>query len=310
MIDLKKFSIVVPVYHNEENLPDTIPKLLKLRERLENYSLELIFVDDGSKDNSLKILTEFKDKYPDIIKIVKLTRNFGAPSAAQAGIKYATGDCIGKINADLQDPPELFIDMIKHWEKGFKAVFAVRKNRKDTLPSKIVAKGFYSLLRRHAISNYPEGGFDFFLIDRKVADEFNKIKEKNTNINTLIFWLGFDYVTVPYIRKERDGGKSKWTFNKKTKYFVDTFVGFSYFPIKILSLLGIIFALASFSYGLYILYHWSTGKIQVEGWTTIIIILTFTAGIQMTMIGILGEYLWRTLDETRKRPSYVVDEVL
>lgn len=305
---MKKFSIIVPVYQNEENLPETIPNLLKLDESLQDYSLELIFVDDGSKDNSFKILSEFKSKHPDIIKIIKLTRNFGAPAAAQAGIKYATGDLIGKINADLQDPPELFLDMIKHWEKGFKAVFAIRKDRKDTLPSKIIAKGFYSLLRRHAISNYPKGGFDFFLIDRKVADEFNKIQEKNTNINTLIFWLGFDYVTVPYTRKERTKGKSKWTFSKKTKYFVDSFVGFSYFPIKILSLLGIVFAVGSFIYGLYVLYNWLSGNIQVEGWTTIIIILTFTAGIQMTMIGILGEYLWRTLDEARKRPPYVVDE--
>ncbi len=309
MIDLKKLSIVVPVYQNEKNLPDTIPELIKLRESLQGFSLELIFVDDGSIDNSFKILTEFKDKHPDVIKIIKLTRNFGAPAAAQDGIKYATGDCIGKINADLQDPPELFLNMIKHWEKGFKAVFAIRKEREDTLPSKILSKGFYSLLRRHAISDYPKGGFDFFLIDRKVADEFNKINEKNTNINTLIFWLGFDYVTVPYTRKERKKGKSQWTFSKKTRYFVDTFVGFSYFPIKILSLLGIVFAVGSFSYGLYVLYNWSAGNIQVEGWTTIMIILTFTAGIQMMMIGILGEYLWRTLDEVRKRPSYVVDEV-
>lgn len=300
---------MIPIFHNEKNLPDTIPELLKLKEIIQDYELELIFVDDGSKDNSFKILTEFKDKHPDIIKVLKLTRNFGAPAAAQAGIKYATGDCIGKINADLQDPPELFLDMIKHWEKGFKAVFAVRKDRKDTIPSKIAAKVFYSLLKRHAIPNYPEGGFDFFLIDRKVADEFNNIQEKNTNINTLIFWLGFDYVTVPYTRKERKKGKSKWTFSKKTKYFVDTFVGFSYFPIRILSILGIVFAVAAFGYGLYALYNWAVGNIQIEGWTSMIIILAFTAGIQMTMIGVIGEYLWRTLDEVRRRPSYVVDKV-
>jgi len=308
-MSLKKISIVVPVYFNEKNLPETIPKLLKLRENLKNYQLELIFVDDGSKDNSFEILLEFKKKYPDIIKVVKLTRNFGAPAAAQAGIKYATGDCIGKINADLQDPPELFVNMIEYWEKGSKAIFAIRKDRKDSLPSKIVAKVFYSLLRRHAISDYPKGGFDFFLIDRKVANEFNKIHEKNTNINALIFWLGFDYVTIPYTRKERDKGKSTWTINKKIKYFTDTFIGFSYFPIKILFYLGIVFALSSFSYGAFALYNWIIGKTEVEGWTTIIIILTLTSGIQMMMIGILGEYLWRTLDEVRKRPGYLVDDV-
>lgn len=309
MMNLKKLSIIIPVYFNEENLPKTVPRLLKLKDSLHDYELELIFVDDGSKDNSLSILLDFKKQFPEIIKVVKLTRNFGAPAAAQAGLKYATGDCIGKINADLQDPPELFIDMIKHWEKGIKAVFAVRKNRHDTFPSKIAAKIFYSALRRHALPEYPKGGFDFFLIDKIIATKINEIKEKNTNINALIFWLGFDYVTIPYLRKERTEGKSRWTLSKKIKYFTDTFIGFSYFPIKILFSLGIIFALASFSYGSFALYNWLTGNIEVEGWTTIIIILTLSSGIQMMMIGIIGEYLWRTLDELRGRPTSIIDEV-
>jgi len=306
---MKKFSIVIPVYFNEQNLPDTIPKLLELKEKLPNYELELIFVDDGSKDKSLEILLEKKKEYPNIIKVVKLTRNFGGPNASHAGFSVATGDCVGKISADLQDPPELFIDMIKYWEKGAKATFAVRKDRKDPLFSRVLSNFYYVLIRKFAIQDYPKGGFDFLLIDKEIVKKIVDIKEKNTNINTLIFWLGYDYVTIPYTRIVREKGKSKWTFSKKIKLFIDTFVAFSYFPIRLSSVLGVFFAVTSFVYGLFIFSGWLGGRIQIEGWTTIIILLAFTAGIQMIMIGILGEYLWRTMDETRKRPKYVIDKV-
>ena len=307
---MNKFSIIVPIFFNEKNLPDTIPELLKLKEKLQNYELELIFVDDGSKDRSLEILLEYKKKYPNNIKVVKLTRNFGSHAAISAGLMVSTGDCVGKVSADLQDPPELFIEMIKHWEKGIKAVFAVRKDRKDPFFSKLIANTTYSLVRRHAMPDYPKHGFDFFLIDRKIVDEFNKIKEKNTNIYGLIFWLGFEYITIPYVRRARKKGKSKWTFNKKIKLFIDTFVGFSYFPIRILSLIGILVAIASFAYGAFILYNRLIGNVSVEGWTATMIVVTFTAGLQMIMIGVIGEYLWRALDQARQRPSYVIEEVL
>lgn len=306
---MKKLSIVVPVYFNELNLPDAIPRLLNLKEKLNNYDLELIFVDDGSKDKSLDILRKFQSTYPNNICIVKLTRNFGSMSAVQAGLSVAKGECVGVIAADLQDPPELFVEMIKHWEKGIKAIFAVRQNRQDTFLSKAIANLFYLLFRKFALPSYPRGGFDFLLVDKGIVDEINKIKEKNTNILTLIFWLGYDYVTIPYTRESREKGKSKWTMSKKIKLFIDSFVAFSYFPIKILSVLGLIFAFSSFIYGIIVLMNWMQGGIKVEGWTALMIVLTFTAGIQMTMLGVLGEYLWRNLDETRKRPSFVIDKV-
>jgi dolichol-phosphate mannosyltransferase len=290
------------------NLPDTVPRLLELQKKI-NYDLELIFVDDGSKDNSLDVLLDFKTKYPGIIKIVKLTKNFGGPNASLAGFSVATGDLVGKISADLQDPPELFLDMIKHWEKGYKAVFAIRKERKDPLVSRFFSKFFYSLFRKFGIKDYPKGGFDFLLVDREVVDKIKEIKEKNTNINTLIFWLGYDHVNISYNRKPREKGKSRWSFSKKIKLFIDTFVGFSYFPIRLASLLGFIIALGSITYGLFTLSNWVQGKIEIEGWTTTIIILTFTAGIQLIVIGILGEYLWRIMDEVRKRPTYVIDKI-
>jgi len=306
---MKKFSIIIPVYFNELNLNDSIPKLLDLKKNLVDYELELIFVDDGSKDKSLEILRKFQAKYPNEIIVIKLTRNFGSMSAVQAGFTKASGDCMGVISADLQDPPELFLEMIKYWEKGIKAVYAIRNKRKDSFSDIILARIYYAFIRRFAMKDYPKGGFDFVIVDKEVVQEINNIKEKNTNLLALIFWLGYEYVTIPYTRRERKKGKSKWTINKKLKLFVDSFVAFSYFPIRILSILGIIFAVGAFAYGIFIFSSWAQGLIQVEGWTTTMIVLTFTAGIQMTMLGILGEYLWRTLDESRKRPNFVIEKI-
>jgi polyisoprenyl-phosphate glycosyltransferase len=303
------FSIIIPVYFNEPNLPDTIPQLLALENKLQNYKVELIFVDDGSKDRSLEILLTYQKQFPQKMKVVKLTRNFGSIAASQAGFTVATGDCVGIIAADLQDPPELFIDMIGHWEKGIKAVFAVRSDREESFMQKLFSNSYYALMRRFALPNYPKSGFDFLLVDRQIVNEINRISEKNTNLMSLIFWLGHEYVMLPYIRRKRTKGESRWTLSKKIKLFIDSFVAFSYVPIRFLSVLGLFVAACAFLYGAIIFYSWAVSKIPVEGWTSIMILLTFTAGIQMTMLGVLGEYLWRTLEETRKRPVYVIDQM-
>jgi len=286
-----------------------VPRLLALKEKIPDNEFEFIFVDDGSKDKSLKNLLEFREKFPKEIKVVKLTRNFGSMAARQAGLKVSKGDCVGVISSDLQDPPELFVEMIKHWQKGNNAVFAVRKDRHDSLPSKISSKIYYHFIRKYALSDFPKGGFDFFLIDRQIVNELNKIQEKNSNIMNLLFWLGYDYVSIPYVRQKRKQGKSGWTLSKKIKHVIDSFIGFSYVPIKLLPSLGFIFAIASFVYGVIIFYNWLVGDIPVEGWTTTILLVTFIGGIQMIMLGVLGEYLWRTLDETRKRPAFIIEKI-
>ena len=306
---MKTFSIVVPVYFNETNLPDTIPQLLSLADNIQDYQLELVLVDDGSGDDSLKILRKFQSEYPNSIKVVKLTRNFGSMAAIQAGFTVASGDCVGMISADLQDPPEKFLEMLSYWEKGSKAVFAIRQDREENFLQKFFAGMYYSLIRKFAIANYPTGGFDFFLLDRQVITELNKIEEKNTNIMTLAFWLGFQPVMLPYIRRQRVKGKSRWTLSKKIKLFVDTFVAFSFFPIRLLSILGLLVAAGSFLYGAFVLFYWFVYGIEVKGWVPTIVVLTFTSGLQMAMLGVLGEYLWRTLDEIRRRPQFVIDEI-
>lgn len=209
-----KFSIVIPVYFNELNLPHTIPRLKELQKLLPNYELEFVFVDDGSGDSSLSVLLEERQK-DERIKVIKLSRNFGSMSAIQAGLLEATGDCVGIISADLQDPPELFVQMIEKWKNGKKIVLATRSDREESLSQKAFSNGYYFLLEKLALKGYPKGGFDFVLIDRQVVQEITHIKEKNTNVMSLIYWLGYDQELVPYVREQRKLGKSRWTLSKK-----------------------------------------------------------------------------------------------
>ncbi|WMT40586.1 glycosyltransferase family 2 protein [Paenibacillus sp. D2_2] len=305
--DRIKLSIVVPVYYNELNIPYTIPRLQNLQNIMPDYDFEFIFVDDGSKDNSFPLLLEAREQDPRI-KVIKLSRNFGSMSAIQAGLGYATGDCVGIIAADLQDPPEMFKEMMEHWKSGKKVILATREDREESFSQKLFSNTYYFLLEKLALKGYPKGGFDFLLIDKQVVHEVVKIHEKNTNIMSLIYWLGHDQVQIPYVRQERKLGKSRWTLSKKIKLFVDSFVSFSYSPIRIMSFIGVITAILSFLYGVFVIVGTLFGFIQLQGWTTIIALITFLLGIIMIMLGIIGEYLWRILDESRERPSYVVDK--
>ena len=304
-----RFSIVVPVYFNELNLPDTIPRLRALAGVLPGYDLEIVCVDDGSGDGSLGVLESLQAQAGAPLVIIKLARNFGSMSAIQAGLAHATGDCVGMIAADLQDPPELFVEMIRHWERGSKVVLAVRADRDEPITQKWFAGVYYGLMRRFALPGYPEGGFDFFLIDRQVAQDLNEIREKNTNLMSLIFWMGFAPVMLPYVRSRREKGRSRWTLAKKIKLFVDSFIGFSYAPVRLMSVVGIVTAVSAFAYALLVVLLWFFQDIPVRGYAPIVILIALTAGIQMSMLGVVGEYLWRMLDEVRRRPPYVVDWV-
>ncbi|MEK4197184.1 MULTISPECIES: glycosyltransferase family 2 protein [Paenibacillus] len=302
-----KLSIVVPIYYNELNIPHTIPRLQNLEKIIPNCDFEFVFVDDGSKDNSFSLLMDAKEKDPRI-KVIKLSRNFGSMAAIQAGLKYTTGDCVGIIAADLQDPPEMFEEMLEHWRTGKKVVLGTRADREESLSQKMFSNTYYFLLEKFALKGYPKGGFDFLLIDKQVVQEVLEIQEKNTNIMSLIYWLGHDQVQIPYVRQERKLGKSRWTLSKKIKLFVDSFVSFSYTPIRFMSFIGFATALLSFLYGVFVIFSTVFGIIELQGWTTIIALITFLLGIIMIMLGIIGEYLWRILDESRERPSYVVDQ--
>ena len=304
----KKFSIVIPVYYNELNIPHTVPRLQKLQDILTEYDLEFVMVDDGSQDASLQLLLEAREQ-DGRIKVVKLSKNNGSMAAIQAGLTVATGDCVGIISADLQDPPELFGDMIAAWEHGKKVVLAVRSDREESLSQKLFSNGYYALMRKFAIPDYPAGGFDFVLLDRQIVNELNQVKAKNTNIMSLIFWLGHERAVLPYVRQKREYGKSRWTFSKKVKLFIDTFVSFSYVPIRAMSFIGVCVAMLGFLYGIFVAFSRMFFGTAVEGWSAIIVILTFGLGMIMLMLGIIGEYLWRILDESRNRPAYIIDEL-
>jgi polyisoprenyl-phosphate glycosyltransferase len=304
----RKISILVPIYFNEPNIPYTVPRLQALSERMPGYDFEFVFVDDGSRDRSLELLLEHRQKDPRI-KVVKLSRNFGSMAAIQAGLRYVTGDCVGVIAADLQDPPELFEQMADLWVKGNKVVLAVRADREESLGQKLFSGAYYFLMDRLALRGYPRGGFDFLLVDRQIVAELNQICEKNTNIMSLVFWLGHQRAIVPYVRQSRKHGVSRWTVGKKVKLFIDSFVSFSYAPIRIMSFLGLLTAGLSFCYGLFVLFSHFVGSSPVRGYASLVCFITFLLGLVMMMLGIIGEYVWRILDETRHRPGQVVDDV-
>jgi len=306
---MKKLSIIVPVYFNEPNLPFLLERFSALQKTVPGYELEFIFVDDGSEDKSFQILAHAQQS-DSRIKVIKLSKNFGSMSALQAGLMFVTGDCAGIIAADLQDPPELFREMLGKWENGSKVVMAYRQKRKDSGFQKLCSRIYYYLLRTFALPGYPSGGFDFVLIDRQVVNELNTFAEKNTNIMNLIYWLGHSRDCVAYVRQEREHGTSRWTWSKKLKLFIDSFVSFSYLPIRLISVVGLVTAMLSFTLGCCISFLWFFSVIPVQGWTTIVALITMLLGLIMVMLGIIGEYLWRILDESRKRPNFVIDQVV
>ena len=203
-------------------------------ELLPKYTIEYIFVDDGFTDRSLSLLQEAQRNIPGIT-IVKLSKNVGSMMAIQAGLSFARGDCVGMVTQDLQDPPELFMEMLESWKAGKKVVMAVRSDREESWSQRVFAQCFYALLDRYALRGYPRGGFDMFVIDKQVVNELVLIKEKNSHLMNLIYWLGYERTTVPYVRQKRLHGKSGWTFWKKVKLFVDAFVAFSYVPLRTIS---------------------------------------------------------------------------
>ncbi|PTY03871.1 glycosyltransferase [Opitutaceae bacterium EW11] len=303
-------SIVVPVYYNEESLPETVPTLAAMARGIAGESFELIFVDDGSRDRSYEVLLSLQAAPQHRVRIVKLTRNFGSMAAIQAGLAASRGQMVGMISADLQDPPELFVDMAAKLREGAKCAFAVRADREEGFLKTRFANLYYSLLRRYALPGYPAGGFDFCLIDRQVVDELVRINEKNAHLMNLIFWLGYPSVWLSYTRRARKKGRSRWTLAKKLKLFADSFVAFSFAPIRAVSAAGFLLALLAVIYGAFQVYLRMSHGTPVQGFTTIVTLIALTSGIQMMMLGILGEYLWRTLDAARSRPQFVVERVI
>lgn len=303
-------SIVIPCYFNELNLLKTYSVLKSdVLDRRLDLEFEIICVDDGSKDNTLGILKQLQS-IDSRIKIIKLSKNFGEFRAILAGLSYAKGSCIAVMSADLQDPPHLITQMINEWECGHKVVIAARTDRNEGWFKKFLAHSYYWFLRKLVLEDYPRYGFDFFLIDHQVSKILVEMKEKNSTIYVQLIWTGFTPKVIDYIREERKDGKSMWTYWKRINLFIDTFIVFSYKPIRLISSLGIIMSIIGFISAIYFIFEKVIYNTDVAGWTSLVVAVLVLAGVQLIMLGIIGEYLWRNLDETRKRPIYIIDEVL
>ncbi|UOQ55167.1 glycosyltransferase family 2 protein [Hymenobacter cellulosivorans] len=307
---MPKLSVIIPCYFNEGNIPVTAQALIANEAGFPaGVTFEYVMVDDGSGDNTVRELLRFRDQYPDRVQVVELVSNVGSYNAIVAGMAHATGDCMAIITADMQDPPELMVQMYDYWLKGFKLVIGNRQDREETGLQKWFANLFHKTMKKVALSNIPDGGFDFVFFDRQVCDEVVRLQERNSNIFYLMVWLGFTYVNIPYVRRKREIGKSRWTLQKKIKLFIDSILSFSFFPIRLISILGMMLGGVAMLYGLYILAMKVLGNISAAGWTTLMVVVLFVSAFQMIALGIIGEYVWRGLDAARQRPLYVVKNV-
>jgi dolichol-phosphate mannosyltransferase len=305
---MSRISIVVPVFHNAASLPDLLARLQALASRHPDDAFRFVFVDDGSRDDSFAVLLALAASEPRAT-VLKLSRNFGSNAAILAGLAEADGEAVATLSADLQDPPETLDAMFALWRGGRKVVLAARETRDDPPAAAFLAGVFYRLFRRYAIATMPEGGFDFFVVDRSVRDLLLGIQESNAYLMGLVLWLGFDPAVVPFRRLAREAryGRSMWGFGRRFKYFIDSFVAFSYVPIRAASLLGLLVSAAGLLYALFIVFAHFALDLKVQGWASLMIVLLVVSGAQLLVMGMIGEYLWRNLDETRRRPRYIVE---
>lgn len=300
-------SIVIPVYYNADSLHQLMQRLDAFARQNSKYEFEFIFVDDGSGDDSLGIIQGFSLN-DERVSVVKLSRNFGSDSAILAGMSVARGDCVGFVAADLQDPPEVLAEMLSLWQQGNKVIFAVRKDRKgDPVTTRIFSYIFNTLFTWLIYKGIPTQGIGFFVVDRQVSDVLLKCEEKNPHLFGLILWTGFSYTTVPYDRAERPHGSSRWTFTRKLKFFIDAFVASTYLPIRASSSMGLILASIGAVYAVVVLIAKITKQIPIVGFAALMTALLILSGVQLIMLGVIGEYLWRTLDASRKRPTFIIE---
>jgi dolichol-phosphate mannosyltransferase len=306
---MKKVSIISAFLNEAASLP-------LFRERVaaaaagQDYELEVVLVDDHCTDDSPKIAKEWAAT-DNCVSYLRLSRNCGSHAAFSAGLAHCTGDCAVLLAADLQDPPEVIPELLAEWREGYDVVWAVRQDREgESRSTKGFAAVYYWLMRQIALPEMPAKGADFLLIDRKVIDAYNGISEKHTSLLAMILWMGFRQTSIEYVKAARHTGKSKWTLGKKIKLFIDSIVSFSYAPIRMMSRLGFLMAAAGFLYAITVAVGRLTGWVAAgTGFAALMTVLLVGQGMILMMLGVLGEYLWRTFDEARGRPRYLIEEM-
>ncbi|MBR3770442.1 MAG: glycosyltransferase family 2 protein [Lachnospiraceae bacterium] len=304
---MSKLSIVVPVYYNSDTLELLYEDMkAKILHKLEEY--EIVFVDDGSGDNSWEIMNKLRNQ-DENIKCVKLSRNFGEHAALLAGLSACSGDCAVTKQADLQEDSTLILEMYESWKRGNKVVLAVRKERKENKVKVFFANMYYAIIRKLVNKNMPSGGCDCYLVDRKVIEVLERLDEKNSSLTLQVMWVGFKTDMIYFVRQDREVGQSRWTLSKKVKLVMDSVMSFSYFPLRFMSGLGMAFDLLAVVLLISVLIEKFTKGTPIAGWASIMCVILLASGMIMLMLGVLGEYIWRTLDAARTRPPYIVDEV-
>ena len=302
-------SVVIPMYNEGENARAMHSALVEMARGESSIEWEFVFIEDGSTDNTFDVLSMLNVSDPRV-KVVRLSRNYGSHTGVAAGLQYVSGDACVIMAGDLQDHPREIPRFLKKWREGYHVVWGVRASRQDSRLDKFLAKTFSVVIRSVALKNYPPAGTgSFCLLDRKVIDALNTFPERNRMTFGLILTAGFRQTQIEYDRLKRNLGVSKWSLGRKIKLTIDILVSFSAAPIRAASFLGLSLSVLSLAYGSYLaLAYVMYGQI-VEGWTTIVVLISMLGGVQLLLLGMFGEYLWRVCDEVRGRPLFVVQEL-
>ena len=303
-----KISIIIPAYNEEESLPLLYDRLNNVISKLKNYEFEMLFINDGSKDNTLKIIKNLRSK-DTRISYVDFSRNFGKEIAMIAGLDYAKGDCVIFIDADLQDPPELIPELIKYWEEGYDDVYARRKSRKgETFLKKFTSKMYYKVLQSLTRVEIQKDTGDFRLLDRRCVNALKQLRETQRCSKSMFSWIGYNKKEVLFDRDSRIAGTTKWNYKKLIDLAIDGITSFTTSPLRISTYLSIPTFLALIVYFIYVIIKCITQNVAIQAFQAIILLVLFFAGIQIMLFGIMGEYLGRIFNETKNRPLYFIKE--
>lgn len=301
------FSIIVPVYNEEEGLPELITRLLEVFPHLDGQA-EVIFVDDGSADRSGELLRDAHQRDPRF-KVLSLSRNFGHQVAITAGLDAAAGDAVIVMDADLQDPPDLLPDLIARWRQGYEVVYAVRGNRSgETFFKRATASIFYRMFQRLTHLDAPSDSGDFRLLDRRAVEAFKQLRERNRYVRGMFTWIGFKQTGVRYDRASRFAGQTKYSLTKMLRFAADGLLSFSIAPLRLVLILGFVLSGVSFLLGIAAIVAKLSDFFVIPGWASILVAVSFLSGVQLIVLGTVGEYVARIYDEVKQRPLYLVRE--
>jgi len=305
---MKKISIIIPAYNEEESLPILYERLLKLMENMKAYEFEVLFINDGSKDKTVEIIKSMREK-DNRICYVDFARNFGKEIAMIAGLDYATGDCVIFMDADLQDPPELIPELVKYWEEGYDDVYAKRRSRKgETWLKKFTSKMYYRVLQHVTKVEIQEDTGDFRLLDRRCVNALKKLRESQRNTKSMFSWIGYKKKEVLYDRDPRIAGSTKWNYAKLMDLAIDGITSLTTSPLRISTFIAIPTFMVLFVYFIYVIAKSIIIHEAIQAFQAIILLILFFSGIQILLFGIIGEYLGRIFNETKNRPLYLVNE--